>query len=90
MTRYLLVGAIAATVADAIAYVALITSGHVAEGNPLVAAMPAWLALLAKVLIVVVLFCLPLAIGPSRFLTTVLVVAIAVGMIGATSTVLHA
>ena len=90
VTRWLLIAAIAATVADAIAYVALITSGHVAEGNPLVRAIPVPVALGLKAAAIVYLISLRRYLGPSRLLHVVLAWALVVGLIGATSTVLSA
>ena len=93
MTRSLLVAAIAATVADAVAYVALIATGLVAEGNPIVSSMPAPLALALKAALVVGLVALWIELAGhrhTRLLNVVLLIATVTGLIGATSTVLSA
>lgn len=85
MTGALLAGAILATGLDAIAFAALIATGHVRELNPLFATASIWMALAAKSLLIVLLVALTAVIRDRARLP--LVVGIAAGIVGAVSTV---
>lgn len=81
--------AVAATLADAAAFVLIIGQGKAAEANELVRHMPQWMALAGKALVVVVLalYAVALADRHNRALLAVLVVATLVGSIGAITTI---
>ena len=78
--------AVAATMADAAAYALLIVPGTVAEANPLVASMNPAAALWLKAG-VVVLLALLVTLSDRRLVKVALLIATAVGTVGAASTV---
>jgi hypothetical protein len=84
-TLFLMAGAVAALTADAVAYLALIVTGHATEANPLVAAAPPALALSLKATLIVYLVALT-ALGSRRSLHVVLLVAVVAGSLGAATT----
>lgn len=95
MTR-LLAAATVATALDALAFLLLVVPGDVAEANPIVARLAIPVALWARAAVVVLLVALTVLAGlrPDRRLRVTvgaaLVVAIAVGLVGAASTALAA
>lgn len=90
----LLAAAAAATALDAISYFLVITPGYAIERNPIIAGQPAWLVLLAKALLVIALGAMYAVYRKNpeamRIVRRVLLVAVAVGTLGAASTVMAA
>jgi hypothetical protein len=93
MTR-LLAAATIATALDALMFVLLVAPGYVPEANPIVASLTVPVALWARAAVIVLLVSLTVLAGlrPERHLrltvAAALVVAIAVGLLGAATTAL--
>lgn len=92
VTRALLAGAVAATLADAAAFVLWIIPGIAVERNPLLVGGSYVLVLGAKAALLIMLIALASVIEKARagLLRLVLIVAITVGLVGVVSTALSA
>jgi hypothetical protein len=86
LTRVLVLGAVLATMADAMAFTALVWPGVVHEANPLVAALPAEAALTLKSILALYLVGIGVFAPKSRFVRAALCLAIVAGTVGRSTT----